>query len=227
MNIHYPLFSTMLKPFQLLVFDWDGTLMDSEGRIVTSYQSATTDFGLDYRSPRQIRQVIGLGLDEGIAALFPQMTPPQRAQFADRYHEYFWATTALPTPLFPNVAEILQSLLQAGYQLAVATGKSRHGLQRSLTETGLTELFSSTRCAEETCSKPNPQMLLEIMAELDVPKEETLMIGDSEFDLEMANNAGVASVAVTYGVHEQAQLLKCKPLRLFDELSELLGWLRG
>jgi phosphoglycolate phosphatase len=217
----------MLKPFQLLVFDWDGTLMDSEGRIVTSYQSATTDFGLDYRSPRQIRQVIGLGLDEGIAALFPQLTPPQRVQFADRYHEYFWATTALPTPLFPGVEEVLQLLFQAGYQLAVATGKSRQGLQRSLTATGLTELFSSTRCAEDSCSKPDPQMLLEIMAELDLPKEETLMIGDSAFDLEMANNAGVASVAVTYGVHEQARLLKCKPLQLFDELAELPGWLRG
>jgi phosphoglycolate phosphatase len=216
----------MPKPFQLLVFDWDGTLMDSEGRIVTSYQSAITDFGLEYRSPRQIRQVIGLGLDEGIAAIFPNLTPPQRMQFADRYHEYFWATTALPTPLFPGVEEVLQRLFQTGYTLAVATGKSRRGLQRSLTETGLTELFSSTRCAEETCSKPHPQMLLEIMAELDIPKEETLVIGDSEFDLEMANNAGVASVAVTYGVHEQTRLLRCQPLQLFDELSELPGWLR-
>lgn len=200
--------------------------MDSEGRIVTSYQSAITDFGLEYRSPRQIRQVIGLGLDEGIAAIFPHLPPPQRAQFAVRYHDYFWATTALPTPLFPGVEEVLQKLFQTGYTLAVATGKSRRGLQRSLTETGLTELFSATRCAEETCSKPHPQMLLEIMAELGISKEETLMIGDSEFDLELANNAGVASVAVTYGVHEQARLLKCQPLHLFDDLSELPGWLR-
>jgi len=216
-----------MSKFKLLVFDWDGTLMDSQGRIVNSFQAAIADLQLEYRNVNQIRSIIGLGLEEGIITLFPTLAQSPRLLLAKHYHDYFWSAAALPTPLFPGIAEMLQTLHAAGYWLAVATGKSRLGLNRSLNDTGLQSLFLSSRCAEETSSKPHPQMLQEIMAELEVSNSETLMVGDTDYDLQMANNAGVASVAVSYGMHEKDRLLKCQPLVCLDDLSELPVWLKN
>jgi phosphoglycolate phosphatase len=215
------------KNFKLLVFDWDGTLMDSAPRIVASFQAAITDLGMEKRSPAQIRHIIGLGLDTAIATLFPGASTQQYLQLAERYRHHFLGNHALATPLFPGVAEILHTLHAADYWLAVATGKSRKGLNRALAESQLTNVFHSTRTADETSSKPNPQMLQEIMDELGILPTDTLMIGDTEYDLQMAHNAGVASVAVSYGVHDKALLLACNPLICIDSLPALPAWLHS
>ena len=214
----------MLKPFSLLIFDWDGTLMDSAARIVASFQATITQLSLEPRTPAQIRHIIGLGLDIAIATLFPQTTASLRQQITQCYRSHF-TNLNLPTPLFPGVTETLTTLHAVGYQLAIATGKSRAGLKQALTDSGLSNLFHCSRCAEETCSKPHPQMLQEIMAELNVLPSATLMIGDTEYDLQMANNAKVGAVAVNYGVHDPSHLLTFQPLICLDTLPELLTWL--
>lgn len=214
----------MSTRFSLLVFDWDGTLMDSQARIVASFQATIAQLGLEPRTPTQIRHIIGLGLDIAIATLFPQTSALLRQQIAQYYRSHFFNLN-LPMPLFPGVAETLQTLHAAGYKLAVATGKSRAGLNLALADSGLSNLFQGSRCAEETGSKPHPQMLQEIMAELNVLPPATLMIGDTEYDLQMANNAKVGAIAVTYGVHDKAHLLTFQPLICLDTLPELLDWL--
>jgi len=215
------------KNFKLLIFDWDGTLMDSAPRIVASFQAAISDLSMEKRSPAQIRHIIGLGLNEAIATLFPDVSTQQCLQLASRYRHLFLGNQTLATPLFPGVAETLQSLETAGYWLAVATGKSRKGLSRALAESQLTTLFHSTRCADETSSKPNPQMLQEIMDELGIEPNQTLMIGDTQYDLQMAHNAGVGSVAVSYGVHDKDLLFACNPLICIDTLPALSAWLHS
>jgi len=216
----------MAKPFELLVFDWDGTIMDSEVRIVNSFQASIAELHLPPRTDQQIRFIIGLGLEESIQQLYPNEFNHQFAlDLIERYRQHFFSPTAVATPLFPNTAEILYELVATGYQLAVATGKSRRGLNEALQQTGLQELFVATRCAEETFSKPHPLMLQEILAELAVPAQAALMIGDTDYDVQMAINAGVAAAAVSYGVHEKAHLLASNPLICFDNLSELPVWL--
>ncbi|MEZ5672487.1 MAG: HAD-IA family hydrolase [Thiotrichaceae bacterium] len=215
----------MAKPFKLLVFDWDGTVMDSVARIVSSFQSAISDLDLPPRTDQEIRIIIGLGLEQAIQRLYPEINNSQMLLLIQHYREHFFSPTALATPLFPDADTVLRDLVDAGYQLAVATGKSRHGLNEALQQTGLKDLFMATRCAEETFSKPHPLMLQEILDELAIPASQALMIGDTDFDLQMATNAGVASVAVSYGVHEKSQLLACNPLTCLDSLQELPLWL--
>jgi|JFJP01.1.fsa_nt_gi phosphoglycolate phosphatase len=216
----------MAKPFELIVFDWDGTLMDSEARIVDSFQSSIAELHLPRRTDQQIRFIIGLGLEEAIRQLYPDEFNHQFSlNLIERYRQHFFSPTAIATPLFPNTTEVLQELVDSGYQLAVATGKSRRGLNEALQETGLQDLFVATRCAEETFSKPHPLMLQEILAELAVPAQAALMIGDTDYDLQMAINAGVAAAAVSYGVHERTHLLACNPLICLDNLKELPPWL--
>ena len=211
--------------FRLLVFDWDGTLMDSEARIVSSAIAAFADLGLSPRSPEAIRGIIGLGLPEAMQALYPGLAEDRYATIIDRYRHHFLEADATPMPLFPGVAQTLTRLRAEGYLLAVATGKSRRGLDRALAETGLGGLFEVTRCADETRSKPHPQMLLEVMGALAVPAAQTLMIGDSEYDLQMATDAEVAAVGVGYGVQGCERLLHYRPLACFDRIEELHPWL--
>ncbi len=211
--------------FKLLVFDWDGTLVDSQARIVGSFQNAIADVALPERSSAQITHVVGLSLELAIATLFPDASPQQHSLLAQGYRHHFFNAQANASPLFPKVVDGLQAFHKAGYDLAVATGKSRRGLDQALAETQLLTLFHSTRTADETCSKPNPQMLHEIMDELAILPNETLMIGDTDYDLQMAQNAGVASVAVTYGMHEKTRLLACNPLICIDRFSNLQTWL--
>ncbi len=216
----------MAKPFELLVFDWDGTLMDSEARIVDSFQASIAELHLPRRTDQQIRFIIGLGLEESIQRLYPDEFNHQLAlNLMEHYRQHFFSPTAVATPLFPNTAEVLHELVSSGYQLAVATGKSRRGLNEALQQTRLQDLFVATRCAEETFSKPHPLMLQEILAELSIPAQAALMIGDTDYDLQMAINAGVAAAAVSYGVHERAHLLACNPLICLDNLNELPPWL--
>ncbi|QIK37471.1 HAD-IIIA family hydrolase [Caldichromatium japonicum] len=209
----------------LIVFDWDGTLMDSEARIVACLQAAFRDLGWPALPAEQAREVIGLGLEEALAHLLPQGDVEQRAELARRYRAHFLGDDQIPSELFPGARETLNWLAEQGYLLAVATGKSRVGLNKSLAESGLAGIFAATRTADETRSKPHPQMLLELMDELGVRSTETLMIGDTEYDLEMAHNAGVVALAVCHGVHPPDRLLACKPLACLDSLWAVRAWL--
>ncbi|MGD2118716.1 MAG: HAD-IA family hydrolase [Chromatiales bacterium] len=212
--------------YELLVFDWDGTLMDSVARIVACIQAAATD--LDYAVPAfdEARQIIGLGLHEAVARLFQVTDPQQVQQIAERYRHHFLGDEPTPEALFPGVKELLETFESDGYLLAVATGKSRRGLDHVLANTGLANLFHATRCADETFSKPHPQMLHEIMDVLGVDAGNTLVVGDTEFDMQMARNAGTDAVGVCYGAHSEQQLRQHGALSCFDDIRQLSGWLQ-
>lgn len=215
----------MSRDFKLLVFDWDGTLMDSEARIVACIRAASSDLGLEVLPDAVIRNIIGLGLREAIEALYPGSGDDIHRGMTERYRHHFLSADPTPTQLFAGAAETLKSLDEQGYLLAVATGKGRHGLDRVLEETGLRAMFHATRCADETFSKPHPLMLTEIMEELGSEPEQTLMIGDTEYDMLMASNARTPALAVSYGVHEIERLLHHQPLGHIDDIIELLPWL--
>ena len=213
------------KKFQLLVFDWDGTLADSEACIIDAMQLASTEAGFPECSKAQIRDVIGLSLEGAIELLFPEAVEKVKKQIANRYREYYFSTSTSAVPVFEGVVDILEKLNQDNYFLAVATGKGRKGLDRSLIETGLAKYFHTTRCADETISKPDPQMLIEIIDFFGLEAPDALMIGDSEYDLQMATNAGVQAIAVSYGVHDANRLQQCAPLGVIHHITELSDFL--
>jgi phosphoglycolate phosphatase len=214
----------MPKRFDLLVFDWDGTLADSTRLIVDCLRAASADAGLEVPSHAAVSGIIGLGLNEAVLALFGELNTAQYQQLTARYR-FHYHTRDNETPLFDGVAETLAELESQGFLLAVATGKGRNSLNQSLTRSGLAQYFHATRCVDECASKPNPQMLLELMDELDTQPEHTLMIGDTSFDLQMAQNANVASLAVSYGAQPLANLIPHAPLAHFAEFSDLSHWL--
>jgi len=209
---------------RLIIFDWDGTLMDSETQIVHAMHGAIGDMGLEERSADQCRNIIGLGLKEAIDALYPGCDAAFQDRFVERYRHH-WFSIAHTSELFPGASETLHLLKESGFLLAVATGKGRAGLDKVLANTGLEDVFSATRCSDETQSKPHPQMVSEILDELDTEPHQALMVGDTEYDLLMANNAGVNPVAVSYGVHERERLMQHHPLVCLDNISELVDWL--
>ncbi|EGV32847.1 HAD-superfamily hydrolase, subfamily IA, variant 1 [Thiorhodococcus drewsii AZ1] len=211
--------------FELIVFDWDGTLMDSEARIVACLQKAFSELDLPVPTREAARDIIGLGLDEAMTRLHPGVSAEVRAELVLHYRRHFLGGDPTPSVLFPGVRETLDWIVSAGYRLAVATGKSRAGLDRSIHETGLEGYFHATRCADETFSKPNPQMLFELMDELGASPRETLMIGDTEYDMQMAGNARVGALAVSYGVHARERLMSHAPLGCLNALTELRPWL--
>lgn len=215
------------SPYRLLVFDWDGTLADSERRIVAAAQAAIEVLDLPGRSHEQIRGIIGLAMSEAFRTLFPEVPAGQEGRFIACYREYYLRNTATPIPLFPGAKRALHDFAAQRYLLAVATGKGRRGLDRDMANHGLDALFVTTRCADDAPSKPHPRMLEEIMEEVDIPSSETLMVGDTAFDMEMARNAGVASIAVSSGVHDRQRLLEFDPLALLDSIAELPAWLAG
>ncbi len=215
----------MSQKFELLVFDWDGTLMDSEARIVSCMRAAITDLSLEPRDDASIRNIIGLGLSEAIKTLYPGTDLAFATAMIDRYRHHFLIADPTRSELFEGVEQTLEALAEAGYLLAVATGKGRVGLDKVLNETGLGRLFQATRCADETFSKPHPLMLEQLMDVLGVEPQATLMIGDTEYDMQMANNARAAALAVSYGVHEKERLMKHEPLHCIDAITELNDWL--
>ncbi len=215
----------MSQPFNLLVFDWDGTLMDSEASIVICMQGAIRDLGCEPRDEASIKNIIGLGLREAIDTLYPGTDDLFLKAMVDRYRYHFLGGSEYTSELFPGAAETIRELSEAGYLLAVATGKGRRGLDMVLEKTGLGQYFHATRCADETFSKPHPQMLEEVMDELGAMPGETLMIGDTEYDMQMANNARTHALAVSYGVHEKERLLQHGPLHCLDAIGELGQWL--
>ncbi|NBC12352.1 MAG: HAD-IA family hydrolase [Gammaproteobacteria bacterium] len=211
--------------YELLVFDWDGTLMDSAARIVASMQAAFAELGLPPPAAAAARNVIGLGLTHAVAELAPTQDAAMRARIIERYRAHYLELDDTPTPLFPGAEEVVSGLRAAGYLLAVATGKSRIGLDRALAQSGLGAHFHATRSADETFSKPHPQMLQELLDELGVHASRALMIGDTEYDLLTAQNAGVDAVAVCYGVHTPERLLALEPRACLSAIDALPGWL--
>jgi phosphoglycolate phosphatase len=211
--------------FDLLIFDWDGTLMDSEAHIVACVEAAVNDLNLPVPSQSAIRDIIGLGLLEAVNILFPGHKEGLHLEIANRYRVHFFKDSGSPSQLFEGAREVLSELLHQGYLLAVATGKGRKGLDYALESTGLAGFFHLTRCADETYSKPHPEMLNQILEQTGVEAKQALMIGDTEYDLEMAVNAGMPSLGVTYGTHSLARLLKHKPLACVDRVTEIPRWL--
>ena len=217
-----------MPDYQLLIFDWDGTLVDSIGRIVESMRRAADVCGLPQLSDEAIKGIIGLGLPEAIQTLYPQLREAAQVErFRVGYGEHYMTLESEPSALFPGVAESLESFRDQGYRLAVATGKSRRGLHKVLEGHGWLDYFDITRCADETASKPHPRMLHEIMAHCAVAPERALMVGDSAFDLLMARNAGVDSVAVGFGAQPLDSLRAHEPRLAINEFSELRAWLEG
>lgn len=214
----------MPKQFDVLIFDWDGTLMDSAGVIVDSIQRACEDIGLAAPSDRASRQIIGLGLIQALQTLLPDLPADAYPRLVERYRHHYLGRDA-QIPLFAGVPQGIRDLHGRGFQLAVATGKSRIGLERALEASSLETWFAATRCADQTHSKPHPAMVLELMDELDADPARTLVIGDTSHDLLMASNAGVASLGVTYGAHEAGDLHPHAPLALMDSFVEVYAWL--
>lgn len=211
--------------FELLIFDWDGTLMDSEARIVACVEAAVTDLGLASPGRDAIRNIIGLGLREAVHTLFPDAGDHLHLDIAERYRAHFFSSNEAPSSLFDGAREVIEHLRDRDYLLAVATGKGRSGLDHALETTGLGEYFHVTRTADETFSKPHPEMLHQILDQFGLSPVQALMIGDTEYDLQMAANARMPSLGVDYGVHERERLLKHQPLACLGDIKEIPIWL--
>jgi len=212
------------RRFELLVFDWDGTLIDSAAAIASSLQAAAEDLGLERPSEARARHVIGLGLKDALRYVVPQLPESDYGRLVERYRVHFLALDA-ETGLFPGVAAGLAALAEAGWLLGIATGKSRRGLERALDQTGVRHHFVTSRCADEGYSKPHPGMLQAVMADVGAAPGATLMIGDTTHDLAMAANAGVPGLAVAYGAHPREELLALAPEACIDTPQGLFAWL--
>jgi phosphoglycolate phosphatase len=213
------------RRFELIVFDWDGTLADSTALIVHAIQRAFAEVGLPVPDRAAASYVIGYGLADAMRYLAPDATPAQVAGIVEAYRDFYLSRDG-EICLFDGVADSLAALKAEGHLLAVATGKSRKGLDRALVATGLGAYFDLTRCADECHSKPHPQMLHEILEELDQPPERAVMVGDTVHDLQMAANAGVPAVGVSYGAHEKQSLAALSPLAIFDAYLDFHDWVR-
>jgi phosphoglycolate phosphatase len=205
----------------LLIFDWDGTLIDSSGKIISCMQRAAQTSGLPVLADDQVRSIIGLGLPEVIETLYPQADAQQQVNFREHYVRHFIEADQVPCQLFPRVMDVLEDLKQEGHQLAVATGKARRGLDRVLGNMGLADFFHGSRCADETRSKPHPQMLHELLQEFSRQPDEAMVIGDTVFDMEMAQRADIPRIGVSYGAHRTEALQTFQPRAVIDCLSEL------
>lgn len=214
----------MAKRYELVVFDWDGTLLDSAAAIVHAIQSACRDLGLPAPDDARARHVIGLGLSEALGYAVPELTKDAYPDMVARYRHHFLARDH-DLVLFPGAAQMIERLAEGGWKLAVATGKSRAGLDRAFEHTGLGRHFHASRCADECFSKPHPAMLEALMSELAADPTQTLMIGDTTHDLQMASNAGVDAVGVTYGAHERDHLQTVDHVTSVGTIVELDEWL--
>lgn len=211
----------MKQRYPLIIFDWDGTLIDSQSHIVDSMRGAIIEEGLEVPDDDEIRHIIGLSLPVAITRLLPEIGEEQVQRIADGYRELFFRDSHRMEQMFEGVEDIIRDLHGRGYQLAVATGKSRRGLDLGLQMTGLGKYFHITRCADETRSKPHPQMLEEILTDLDLRPRQAVMVGDTQYDMDMARSIGMDSLAVTYGMHDRELLQNSEPTYIIDELAEL------
>jgi phosphoglycolate phosphatase len=212
------------RRFDLIVFDWDGTLFDSTALIVRCIQAACADLGLDVPSNERAAYVIGLGLHDALAHAVPGLAPDRYPELGRRYrHHYFERQHELV--LFDGTLAMLQALKARNHWLAVATGKSRRGLDEALDTVQLKGLFDGTRTADETAGKPNPLMLQQLMSEFGADPDRTLMIGDTTHDLQLARNAGTASIGVSFGAHESEAFAALAPLHVAHSTADLHDWL--
>ncbi len=209
-----------------IMFDWDGTLMDSTERIVSSFQNAMREHSLPVLPPEPIMDIIGLGLPEACRALYPELDAQQLKRLGVTYQAFYFTRDPTPMRLYAGAEDLLADLAARGFWLSVATGKSRRGLDEVLKSTGLARYFFATRCAEETLSKPDPLMLRELMFEAQAEPAQCLMVGDTQFDLDMARNARVPAVGVTHGAHGHDVLAASEPVALVKDLLELAEWLQ-
>ena len=210
---------------KLIVFDWDGTLSDSVSRIVNCIQLAAADHQMPAPTFDQAKDVIGLGLREAVGQLFPDAEQALIEEFSLSYSAHYRSQDSNPCDFFPNVLDTLEQLRDQGYLLAVATGKSRAGLDRVLGATGLGELFHGSRCADETASKPQPLMLEQLLQEFNLQPGQALMVGDTEFDMEMAANAAMPRLGVSYGAHHADRLQRYQPIACIDHFAEIINLL--
>ena len=214
------------RRFDLIAFDWDGTLFDSTAIIVRSIQEAVRDVGGAVPTDEAASYVIGMALTQALAHAAPDVPPEKYPELGNRYRYHYLKLQAQVT-LFAGIEPLLHELRGRGHYLAVATGKSRVGLNSALEQAQLGSVFDATRTADETAGKPHPLMLQELMAELDVPPERVLMIGDTTHDLQMAQAAGCASVGVSYGAHASDGFAAYGPLAVVDSMSALHMWLES
>jgi len=214
-------------PYQLLIFDWDGTLMDSVARIVDCLRKAGEEVhGEESRHYDELKDVIGLGLREALIKLYPDSNEQQIEAMSNSYRYQYMEVNATSSVLFDGAENTLSKLEEQGYWLAIATGKGRQGLDQVLEITGLRDRFHTTRCASETFSKPHPLMLEEILEQLGLDAHQALMIGDTEYDMEMAKNAKMDRLGVSYGVHPPERLDKHQPIGCIDHIEHLHDFLQ-
>jgi phosphoglycolate phosphatase len=214
-----------MKPYKVIIFDWDGTLMDSDKRIVACLKEAALRADLLLLSDVDYRHIIGLSLPIALSTLYPNASEWQQKVMDAVYRWQFMEANQTQMLPYRGMLDLLEGLKKQGYLLAIATGKSRLGLELVLKETGVGDYFVITKSAEETASKPNPLMLQQIVDTLGIAVTEALMVGDSVYDLEMAQNIAMDSVAMTHGVHDAEQLAAFNPKVFCDDLTQLKAWL--
>lgn len=214
------------KPqYKAVIFDWDGTLMNSEARIVDAIQIAAKECGLPVLPYDESKQIIGLSLEKAILGLYPDLEQPQVVAMSESYTQCFLEESEVDMVPFDGAEALLLNLKMQVVKVAIATGKSRKGLNAVLAETGFGPYFDMTRTPVESASKPDPLMLKQILEEFDLDVSQAVMIGDTSFDMEMAQNLGMDRVALTHGVHQTEILNQYSPVATLDSLDELNRWL--
>jgi phosphoglycolate phosphatase len=215
----------MQKKYDLIVFDWDGTLADSTQLIIDAICQGCRDVGIDEPSQEAASSIIGLGFKEACLELFNGISEQAVMALMERYNQFYQAGEE-SIPLYEGAKELVEYLSQQGYYLGVATGKGRRGLNRALARSGIGHHFIATRCVDECFSKPHPQMIEELMQEVATEPHKTLMVGDTSFDLQMAKNAGVDRIAMTHGAHSIERLIPLEPLAHFGHLEDFHDWFK-
>lgn len=208
---------------KLLIFDWDGTLSDSVARIAKCMQMAAREYSLQVPEYADVAEIVGLGLHEATMRLFPSATHYEASLLQASYSKHYRSEDHQPCDFFPGVMQTLEELREEGFQMAVATGKSRAGLNRVLAALGMEDFFHSSRCADETLSKPHPLMLEELLTEFGLSPQQAVMVGDTEFDMQMAANASMPRIAVSYGAHHIDRLRAFEPLACLDLFADIKG----
>lgn len=211
--------------YQLIIFDWDGTLMDSAQKIANCIIASADDAGLPPPTEQAAKSIIGLGLIEAMRHLFPEASEADVKNVVDAYKYHFVTGDVTEQALFPGVEAGLRELQERGTMLAVATGKSRAGVNRVFAEGDMHQHFVVTRCADETRSKPHPQMLMEILDFTSIDPQKAIMVGDTTYDMDMAANAGIVGLGAGYGVHSEQMLRDSKALEVKHSFEDLLSWL--
>ena len=214
----------MTKKYKVIIFDWDGTIVNSTGLIVRAIKEAALTKGITIDDERKIFSVIGLGLSQAFYKLFNYLSKQEIKELEGLYKDSYLKNIN-EVSLFDGIEFGIKDLHRRGYNLAIATGKSRRGLDIALSKSGLESLFEVTKTIDECFSKPHPQMVNEILDFYIVEKNEALIIGDSTYDLEMANNAGIDSLGVTFGARSNEDLVKYKPKAIADNVYEVFEWI--